>query len=333
MPFDLNALLQGLQECYSQSGVLDFDHFLGQHLNASDWIIASDYNIGAPGAKHDVFAFACYPVEQGWSHLSALLSESFPADFKNVSKITREQRRFFDESHCFCFIFMVPRTRRILRSSAGHKADLAEARDVLKLSLRAAKEGGYHPDQVAHLQRFHNEAQKKNFSLDLFETILLLSGFHAFVSGKIALRTKVRQLGWFPDRDNMTTFCASAWSGLAFMMFETYWRNQIRRQVMPTVHIVDHQVKGLHGIYDPLIRVPDFFAAVFSRLDPEGSRLIRPDGARNKAIARYLHVLVNWLPRNRSLWLCRVHWTEAGVRAGRIVGFRTKRRLRTLDLT
>jgi hypothetical protein len=331
LPLDVAMILGSLDDCFRQGGLADFDQFLADHLTARKWIIASDFNIGAEGAAHDVFAFACFPVEQGFTKLIDRLGTTFPADFKRSKRIAQDQISFFGKNLCFCFVFLIPRPWKMLRTG-NHSDDLAQARQLIEVALEEASKR-HHDSQVSHLRSLYKDSKKNNFSLSLFEQIILLCSFHAFVSGKIAFRSPVDQIGWFPDRDKMTTYCRSAWSGLSFMMFEGYWREAYGARQLPLVGIPDHQRTDLLVDYDPLIRVPDFIAATFSRWDIEERKVSRPSGARKEAMPRYLKLITGWTPEKSKMWICRVRVNPETVSTGRLITARTKRRLRRYDLT
>jgi hypothetical protein len=104
--------ITALDDCFKLGGRADFVDFLADHLQARKWIIASDYNIGSYGSEHDVYAFACYPAEEGIEELVKSLNELFPEDFKRAKSITREQARYFNKRSCFCFVFLIRGLRK-----------------------------------------------------------------------------------------------------------------------------------------------------------------------------------------------------------------------------
>jgi hypothetical protein len=60
------------------------------------------------------------------------------------------------------------------------------------------------------------------------------------------------------------------------MMFNGYWRQTFGSRNPPKIGTVDHQNKNAALSFDPLIRVPDFIAATFSRWHLEGRRILPP---------------------------------------------------------
>ena len=57
----------------------------------------------------------------------------------------------------------------------------------------------------------------------------------AFVSARVAFRTLLEVVAWFPDRDYMTSYRDSCWIGLAFILFERHWRNRFAAKRPPQV--------------------------------------------------------------------------------------------------
>jgi hypothetical protein len=204
MPFNFDDVIRSLDDSFRQGGAAHLNAFVADHLTVTKWIVASDYNIRTAGASNDVYAFACYPMIGSFKELGAELSTVFPADFKRTRQITREHRRFLDSARCFSFVFLVLPERKLLRSG-DQAADRDHLHQMLDASLQAA-EGLHHVTQIAHLRRLREDSGKGTFSLARFEDLLLLCTFHAFISCKLAFRMSLDLIGWFPDRDNMTTY-------------------------------------------------------------------------------------------------------------------------------
>lgn len=329
MAFDLGRFVYNLDSSFQHGGAHALRAFIGRHLTADRWIIASDFNTATRGTGHDVYSFALYPIShQGLDPVRAALAQCFPRDFKHTGRLTSEQKRFFETETCFCFVFLVSRDSRFLRSD-DRQSDLISVWDLFEKTL-ASIEGIGTPDRfVRHVRKLYNEARKKNFSIYLLERILLLSLFNAYVSWKLAANTPIRIFSWFPDDDDMTNYCDGAFYACTTLNFNWLWQTSRRGQLMPEIGMKNHASTdaSLAALVDDLIRVPDFLSAVLSRWRVEDNKLFPPPGAKRPAIRRYMQLMRAWLNENDNLWIgnCRLRGDD--LYTGRVISARSPKRL------
>jgi hypothetical protein len=280
------------------------------------------------GAEHDVDSFALYPIEHGLDPLRQVLRECFPRDFKKTGEITRAQKHFFHNDLCFCFVFLVSRTSKFLRTG-NRDADLMDARRLLAETVETIEANGKHSLYIARLRALVREANKKNFSLYLFERVLVLSMLNAYVAWKLAASMPMEKVAWFPDADEMTMYQDAIFNVLTHINFHSLWEGTFGRKQHPVLGYIDRRVRNapLDGMIDELIRVPDFFSAVLSRWRLQANVLRPPDGAKRAAMQRYISVMKHWLTENDSLWLANCCLKGEDLQTGRIITAKTRRRL------
>ena len=312
MSFSARGLYENLQNSFSQGGFDDLVQFLLRHKETRRWIIASDFNLGSSGAAHNVFAFAAYPTGKRnyFEHIERL-TKAIPRDFKHTRLVTREIKKFFQGDDCFCFVILAPPSRMFFKAHADHASNLRDAKELLE-GLRRQVASWSNQHIKSDIKRLCEKSKQRSFSLTLLENMLIFAVSNAFVSYNVAFPLGASLVGWFPDRDNMTTFADSAWVGLAHANFHGLWGMKSGRQ-SPNVSLVDHRVRGTNDLYDPLIRVPDFLAATISRWRLDENMLMIPDGTGKEGRRRYRQVIKAWAADNPNLWIGRIFRDDEGV--------------------
>lgn len=326
MPFDGPGIIEALSSSFAKGGKSDFLRFVDGNISAHDWVIASDFNIGAPGAPHDVFAFALFPAKEGVVPLRNALAAALPHDFKRTRSISSAQKKFLSDGQCFCCVFMVPTQRTLLR--CGARDEQRENLRTLLLGAREVIEARRQPRELAHIDRMLAEADRSSVNVRLMENLLLFATLQVFVAMLAGIYAAPAALHWYPDRDDMTTYCNGAWSTLAAAGFSGHVASVARHYPVPQVLFLDHTKSLPAQIFDPFVRVADYLAATLSRWDLERRVIVPPLGAKKKSAKRYTQIFRAWVPENGNLWVSRLRLDESGPRATRIVSFRRPRRLR-----
>lgn len=113
---------------------------------------------------------------------------------------------------------------------------------------------------------------------------------------------------------------------MAYLPFEALWQESFREPT-PYIGYMGHRlaVSALTELHDPLIRVPDYLAAVLSRWELSDNTLVPPSGATTRSMRRYLDVMGNWLPESEAIWTCRLYLDAEGLRTARLVMGRAPR--------
>lgn len=182
------------------------------------------------------------------------------------------------------------------------------------------------------LRQLKREAEKKSFSIKIMERMLILANIYALISEKLQKLSLVRKIFWLPDRDNLTTYCETAWWELAVIILNEQWRTKKNIKNPAEIGIIRPSTRYQQGEFDPLIRVPDFLAAAISRWDLTNNVILPPDGANLKSLSRYANVIAHWFADNPNIWTVRLRFQEDFLQTTRLSGIRTKRRVRRLSL-
>lgn len=331
MPFDFPRYVFNLNSSFDVGGTHSLRDFLSHYLTVERWVVASDYNTGTDGTDHDVYAFAVYPVPlDGIETLRDALRSCFPRDFKQTSKITREQKRFPATNTCFVFVFLVSKSESLLRSGDRMK-DLVTFRDGLAETIVHLKENGTDESYLRHLRMLQSEAGKKDFSLALMERLLLLALFNAYVTAKLTENVSADKVWWVTDNEGLTRYCREVFGTLTYLNYHSLWTSTFGRKPMPLIGQTDLRSmdRNLSTLVDDLIRIPDFYAAVLARWRLEHNTLRPPLGTKRPAIRRYFHILKYWLSENENLWVSNCRPEHGGdLRTGRIIAAKSPKRLK-----
>ncbi|MCJ2065969.1 hypothetical protein MKK63_25150 [Methylobacterium sp. J-088] len=332
MPLDFKAMTQSLDDCFNESGVRDLREFIGSHATANKWIVSSDFNTDPVETVHDVYAFACYPVERGVDELRRKIIEALPRDFKKTREISELQRKFFEDRPCYCFVFIINRDTKYLRTGSND-ADLVAARNLIDFTIEQLRGNGTGQSYIDQLLRLKQDALRRNFSISLFEKLLLLSLFNAYVCWKLASNTKLDLISCFPDRDKMTEYQDGLFYSLTYINYHSCWQTLFPLDQLPQLKFPEPKTDnpGLRQLTDDLIRVPDFLSAVVARWDLRANRVIKPENATMRAMKRYVDLIRHWHADNQDIWMCNPRIQEDGYIVGRQVVSKARRRRKNGD--
>lgn len=326
----MDEIYLALDEAVDNVFVSSFKDFLGQNLSVDRWVIVSDFNFDSPGSRHDVLAFSLFPVRSGGlretcDKIQSVLNE----DFKNTGRITKKMREIPKNIDVFSFVILLNRPFKLLRSgdAAMDRAGIHQAINHLLYSKYQNIEQ-FPPG----MQMLMLESQKKNFSLKMMERMLILAKMYAVLSKRLQCISLIRLIYWLPDRDNLTTYCDSAWWELAKIELMEKCA-QIKKEKIAEIGIIRPKNADEQDKFDPLIRIPDYLAAAFSRWDITNNVILPPSGSKSKILDRYANIIAHWFADNPRIWVSRIHLENDFIRTRVITGVRTKRRLRRYSLS
>jgi hypothetical protein len=116
---------------------------------------------------------------------------------------------------------------------------------------------------IGAFERLRERAKANNFNGQLISTIIFATVLAAFCAVMLAKERNIEVVGWYPDRDNITT----SYDQIAHYMFVVNFSAFCQR------HNIDaHSIRAAIGIptpdarrprqtwYDELVRIPDFLA-------------------------------------------------------------------------
>jgi hypothetical protein len=250
--------------------------------NWANWVIASDYVIGAKSRYRDTFCYTIYPGDE-LPHILAEIKMKIPNDLKNTSHINDNMIECLRSSRRFSFCFIVRRGQKFWDNVNDIRSSLDTTIEMLKGRENLA-------NQIAILKRLRQTASAKNFNYKLFSDITLASLFAAVTAMFITkLLSDPRTIFWFSDRDKIITSHNHVADDLLTMHFYQACHEHGVRYDSVKLGVGDMSVAAW---YDDLIRVPDFLAGALSAFDYDN---------RNVCTQKHLDLLTKVIADARNI--------------------------------
>jgi hypothetical protein len=255
-----DGLVDCLVSTFGNSAIKEFRTFLAKHPLVSKWMIATDYVISDPQAAHDAYAYTLFPYDTDLEALKAKIARLVPKDFKKTKIVEPPLHDFFHSGATFTLCLLTPNRYKIAGDIHAVRRGLDQTLAMMRLWHDADNQG-----QVRKaFEQLRERANANNFSAQLMSTMMIATVLAAFCAVILAKERKVEIVGWFPDRDNITT----AYDRVAHYMFEINFsafcqRHEIAnwRSIKTMVGIPEPDpAKPKQSWYDELVRVPDFVA-------------------------------------------------------------------------
>lgn len=169
-------------------------------------------------------------------------------------------------------------------------------------------------ESIRRLKRLQQESLAKAFNVRLLSDMYLLAYFYCFVSLTLAKETEVEILGWFSDRDSMTTWVDGViWDiatetlhGLAGSLDVKVPHNS------PLVALPDPEAGSNPMWFDEFIRLPDYIAGILAAWNLDTNE-IPVDKEKYGTLARTL------MPDAKNMALFRIRHEQQGLAIARIV--------------
>jgi hypothetical protein len=254
-----DTLLDCLVSAFSRSGIAEFRTFLAKHPGVTKWFIASDFVNADPQAASDVYAFTFFPYERHFEQLKAEIRQLVPKDFKKTIDVEPELRQFFHSGATFTICLLTPKKYKV----AGSIGAIRRSLDVTISNMRQWRDADRQQKIIGAFERLRERAKANNFNGQLISTIIFATVLAAFCAVMLAKERNIEVVGWYPDRDNITT----SYDQIAHYMFVVNFSAFCQR------HNIDaHSIRAAIGIptpdarrprqtwYDELVRIPDFLA-------------------------------------------------------------------------
>jgi hypothetical protein len=174
-------------------------------------VIACDFVINEEQAASDAYAYTFFPYNADLNDWKAKIATLFPRDFKKVKQITSETKEFFHSGETFSICLLTPKKFR----PAGEIDDVRASIDESLKRMRNWYDSDQQKWVIEAFERLREKAKAKNFNTKLMSTMMIATVLAAFCGVMLAKERKIEIVGWFPDRDNITT----SYDRIADLMF------------------------------------------------------------------------------------------------------------------
>lgn len=266
--------LKCLFSTFDQSAVQDFRAFLALNPGVTKWQLAADFCLHDKDRPNDVFAFTLIPYDDYLENLNSEISKAIPKDIKKTSDIKEECLAFLRDTRRYHFGFIMKGSPKYFYNGEGSNS-LAIARESLDLMLKQLVDNGRSKDNIKKLKMLIQSAKAKNFNVELFGDMLMLINLFCFITLVLARERQVEVLGWFPDRDSMTTWCDGVIWDISYETLgglSEYFNIPLPFS-KPTIAVpnLDDEVNSMW--FDEFVRLPDYMAGILSAWDLENNKL------------------------------------------------------------
>jgi hypothetical protein len=271
---------------FDKSGIADFLRFLNSNHGVQKWIVAADYCLHDRARPNDVFAFTIYPYDDWLEAIQKGIQAAVPRDLKKTKVITADAAEFLLSSRRFHLAFVLEEAPKVFLNDSGDEP-LRVARESVALTVDQLIKAGRDAGRIKRLKALKAETQANNFNAELLAEVYLLSYLMTFVSLLIARERPIEVLGWFSDRDNMTTWCDSVVWDLGLENFYGAGSELgIQMPLSTPLVAIDSPDSVSNAMwFDELIRPPDYIAGILSAWDFQ-KNLIPGDKAKYMSLAQ-----------------------------------------------
>jgi len=254
-----DMLVECLISTFGMGAVHNFRKFLAKHPLVTKWLIASDFVINEPQASSDAYAYTFFPYNADILRLKASIVKLVPEDFKKTKAVKPRLQEFFQSGETFTICLLTPKKYNI----AGDIHAVRLSLDATLRMMQSWQDAESQQKIIKAFERLRERAKANNFNTQLMSGMMIATVVAAFCPIVLAQERKIEIVGWFPDRDNMTT----AYERIADHMFAANFsafcqkHNIDQRPIRTVIGLPEpDSIKSKQTWYDELVRIPDFLA-------------------------------------------------------------------------
>jgi hypothetical protein len=305
-----DGLIDCLISTFRKSPTDQFRKFLSKHPHVTKWIIACDFVLNESQAASDAYAYTFFPYNTEIPDLKAKIVKLVPKDFKKTKTIQPTLHEFLQSGETFTVCLLTPKNYEAMGDIQTVRLSL----DATISNMRNWKDADSQQSIIKAFERLRERAKANNFNAQLMSTMMIATVLAAFCAIILAQERKIEIVGWFPDRDNITT----SYDRIAHHMFAVDFsafgqRHDIDwRQIKTAIGLPEPDpAKPKQTWYDELVRIPDFLAGPLAAWD-----------YRNNLVTgrqKYLDILQQAVADNPYLITLLLSDTEKGIGVSRLL--------------
>jgi hypothetical protein len=254
-----DGMIDCLISTFGKSAIGEFRRFLAKHPLVTKWMIASDFVIEEPQAASDAYAYTIFPYNAEIQDLRTKIVKLVPRDFKNTKIIKPKLHEFFRSGETFTICVLTPKRYNI----AGDIHAIRLSLDETVRMMRNWQDADNQKPLINAFERLRQRATANNFSAQLMSTMIIATVLAAFCSIILAQERTIEIVGWFPDRDRITTSYDRIAHHLFAVDFSAFCQrhNIDQRAIKILIGLPEpDSAKPSQAWYDELVRIPDFLA-------------------------------------------------------------------------
>ncbi|MGH6635250.1 MAG: hypothetical protein ACRED0_03650 [Gammaproteobacteria bacterium] len=246
-----------------KSAIDAFRNFLAANPHVKKWQIAADFCLHDKERPNNAFTFTIIPYDAYPDLLVAEIRGALPKDLKKTKNIERDAAAFLAHPRRFHFGFVMQNAPAVSNNGPGSDP-LQVAREILKITVDSMVQQRRSKENVGRLKKLKQEAQAKNFNVELLADLYMLSHLFCFVTLLLARECSVELIGWFSDCDSMTTWCdGMVWDiGRENLYGLAQHFTVPMLPGMPVIAVPTPNAGANAMWFDEFIRLPDYIAGI-----------------------------------------------------------------------
>lgn len=304
--------LRVLFETFDKSSIADYRNFLKANLQVKRWIIAADFCLHDKDRPNHAFAFTIIPYDAYPDALKDKIRGALPKDLKKTKRIRDAAVSFLAHPGRFHFAFVFEKPPAVFYNGPGSEA-LKVARESLDITVDTMMKMERGKETLRPLKELKQQSLASNFNIELLADMYVLSYLFSFVTILLARERPVEIVGWFSDRDSMTSWC----NGVVWIIghenlhgLAEHFNVSIAAD-MPLIAVPTPNAGKNAMWYDEFIRLPDYIAGILAAWNFATNEL---PGAKEK----YLQLAKDVVADARNIAVIKIRWDD-GVQCSRIV--------------
>jgi hypothetical protein len=304
-------IVDALHSTIAQGIEPEFASYIQQHRTRR-WLMFSDYVLKHPGRPNDVFAFTLVPGGTHLESVTAALTSGAIRDFKDVRKISKPMLSLLTDRRLYTFCFIVKPSRVITRNVTTLRRML----DNTIAMMEQWKDAGSHVEIIKQFKAMRRKADAQSFNVRLVDNIILATTLASFLTYIICKYVRAERIGWFSDRDSITTAHQSIASHFYSVNVSACCQRLMHDWPGPELGLNGAVEEGRSLWCDAHLRVPDYFAGTISAWNIEQHSLV-------SEAPKYTQVLMEAVADQRNVHIMRLtfDWKNdrLGVSASRVM--------------
>jgi hypothetical protein len=261
-----DTLFDCLISTFGMLAIGEFRKFLAKHPIVTKWMISSDFVINEPQAAGDAYAYTLFPYNAEIQDLKAKIVKLVPTDFKNTKTVKPELHEFFQSGETFTICLLTPKRYNV----AGDIHAIRLALDETIRMMRTWQNVDSQQKVIKAFEQLKEKAKANNFNTQLISTMIIATVLAAFCAIILAKERNIEIVGWFPDRDKITTSYERIADHFFAVNFSAFCqRHNIDARPIKTIIGLPEPdpAKPKQTWYDELVRIPDFLAGPLAGWD------------------------------------------------------------------
>jgi hypothetical protein len=261
-----DSLMDRLMSTFGTNATKEFRDFLTKHPKVTKWLIASDFVLDDSEATSDAYTYTLFPYNAEIQSIKAKIKEVAPKDFKKTRTIKSALKEFLQSGETFTICLLTQKKF----SAAGDIHAVRLTLDETLKNMRNWHDADKQKPLINQFERLKEKAKANNFKPQLMSTIMIATVLAAFCAIILAHERTIEFVGWFPDRDKITTSYERIADHMFSVNFSAFCQrhNIDQRQIKTGIGLPEPDpANPKQSWYDELVRIPDFLAGPLARCD------------------------------------------------------------------